>query len=181
MACKIVAISERSNGNDFQKILDGGLDAVVFNVGSSDALQKILDLVLVGQQVAILGPPLSAPPLSIDDIQATNARSELASNLETREPSPTLVPNPYILLSEREQQILSCVARGEANKTIARSCSITEARVKVYLQSILRKTRAHNRTQAALWAVENGVVAKTMPASNNAEEGKLHSDGTPKA
>ena len=46
-----------------------------------------------------------------------------------------------------------------SNKTIARSCSITEATVKVHLQSILRKISAQNRTQAALWAVENGLLS----------------------
>ena len=61
-------------------------------------------------------------------------------------------------LSDREQQVLLCVARGESNKTIARSCSITEATVKAHVKAILRKIALRNRTQAALWAVEKGLL-----------------------
>jgi len=59
-------------------------------------------------------------------------------------------------LSERENQILDGLVKGHANKVIARTCDITEATVKVHMKSILRKIRVGNRTQAAIWALENG-------------------------
>ena len=42
---------------------------------------------------------------------------------------------------------------GSSNKSIANGLAITEAIVKVHLKSILRKIRAQNRTQAAIWAM----------------------------
>jgi two-component system, NarL family, nitrate/nitrite response regulator NarL len=33
---------------------------------------------------------------------------------------------------------------------------LSEATVKVHLKAILRKTKTHNRTQAAIWAIEQG-------------------------
>jgi two-component system nitrate/nitrite response regulator NarL len=62
-------------------------------------------------------------------------------------------------LSERELQILDGLVQGHANKVIARMYDITEATVKVHMKSILRKIRVTNRTQAAIWAVENGFSA----------------------
>jgi two-component system, NarL family, nitrate/nitrite response regulator NarL len=173
---KLVAVGERLGDHSFQEILNGGVDAIVFNVGSSDALLTALELTLIGQQVVILGRQLESrsldhgrPPPAVDDTQTGPiSRSEAASDSETRSLG---LPNPHTQLSGREQQVLICVARGESNKTIARSCSITEATVKVHLQSILRKISARNRTQAALWAVENGLVAKTVLESNGAHDG----------
>ena len=76
-------------------------------------------------------------------------------------------------LSDREQQVLLCVARGETNKTIARSCSITEATVKAHVKAILRKIALRNRTQAALWAVEKGLLCH----QHLLEQNELSGDG----
>jgi len=62
-------------------------------------------------------------------------------------------------LSDREEQILKGLIKGHSNKTIARKCAVTEATVKVHMKSILRKIRVANRTQAAIWALENGYCA----------------------
>jgi DNA-binding NarL/FixJ family response regulator len=62
-------------------------------------------------------------------------------------------------LSEREAQILDGLAKGYANKVIARTCGITEAMVKSNIKSILRKIGVGNRTLAAIWALENDFTA----------------------
>ena len=166
--CKIVAIGEHFGKLDFQEILNSGVDAIVFNVGSSEALLKAIDLAFLGQQLVILGQPVDsgphhegAPPLAPSNGSTpTTTKSEMEPGSKTKKNfTGASAPNPHFHLSEREQQVLLCVARGESNKTIARSCSITEATVKVHLQSILRKIPAQNRTQAALWAVENGLLS----------------------
>jgi two-component system, NarL family, nitrate/nitrite response regulator NarL len=47
---------------------------------------------------------------------------------------------------------------GESNKVIARKLEIAEATVKVHVKAILRKVRVRNRTQAAMWAMQNSVT-----------------------
>jgi two-component system, NarL family, nitrate/nitrite response regulator NarL len=59
-------------------------------------------------------------------------------------------------LSARQRLILRYLIEGDPNKTIARKIHITEATVKVHVKAILRKIRVHNRTQAAIWAMNNG-------------------------
>jgi len=62
-------------------------------------------------------------------------------------------------LSRRELEILRHLLNGLSNKTIARHLQITEATVKVHVKGLLRKIRAANRTQAAIWAMKNGIGA----------------------
>jgi len=64
-------------------------------------------------------------------------------------------------LSERERSVLAMVAEGLPNKLIARRLSISEKTVKAHLTSVFRQIGVTDRTQAALWAVENGVTAQT--------------------
>ena len=66
--------------------------------------------------------------------------------------------SPYGL-SERKEQILKDLVKGLPNKIIARKLDIAEATVKVHMKSLLRKIRVANRTQAAIWALENGYGA----------------------
>lgn len=56
-------------------------------------------------------------------------------------------------LSDREAEIIECIAEGQSNKVIARRFSISEATVKIHVRGILRKVDARNRTQAAVWAL----------------------------
>ena len=48
---------------------------------------------------------------------------------------------------------------GASNKMIAYKLGITEATVKVHLKTLLRKIDVNNRTQAAIWAMNNGFTA----------------------
>ena len=73
----------------------------------------------------------------------------------------TLAPQ----LSKRERSILRCLIEGDSNKCIARKIDIAEATVKVHVKAILRKIRVQNRTQAAIWGMNNGSL--TRPASDS--------------
>lgn len=85
---------------------------------------------------------------------------------EKRDGVPGTLP-----LSERELVILRALVQGSANKVIANELDITEATVKVHVKAILRKLRAKNRTQAAIWAVRHmssqfGNQASSRPHEN---------------
>lgn len=56
-------------------------------------------------------------------------------------------------LTEREEQILGLVARGNTNKAIARELFISEQTVKNHVSSILRKLGLKKRTQMSLYAL----------------------------
>ncbi|MGH6678509.1 MAG: LuxR C-terminal-related transcriptional regulator [Bradyrhizobium sp.] len=64
-------------------------------------------------------------------------------------------------LSPREKLILRCLTEGDSNKSIARKIDIAEATVKVHIKAILRKIRVRNRTQAAIWGMNNGCQPRT--------------------
>ena len=63
------------------------------------------------------------------------------------------------MLSERESDVLRLVARGEANKQIARELGIAPSTVKSHVGSLMSKLGLGSRTQLALYAARSGLVA----------------------
>jgi DNA-binding NarL/FixJ family response regulator len=61
-------------------------------------------------------------------------------------------------LTPREREVLGLIGRGMANKVIARELSLSEKTVKAHVSSILAKLGVTDRTQAALYAVREGLV-----------------------
>ena len=61
-------------------------------------------------------------------------------------------------LTERETQTLRLVARGLSNKDIAAELDVSEVTVKTHVSSILSKLNLSSRTQAALFALKEGLV-----------------------
>lgn len=60
-------------------------------------------------------------------------------------------------LTEREREVLTLIADGRSNREIARALVLSEKTVKTHVSNILMKLDLADRTQAALWAVRNGV------------------------
>jgi len=60
-------------------------------------------------------------------------------------------------LTEREREVLTLIADGRSNREIARALVLSEKTVKTHVSNILMKLDVADRTQAALWAVRNGV------------------------
>jgi DNA-binding NarL/FixJ family response regulator len=73
--------------------------------------------------------------------------------------SARTAPDPLAGLSEREREVLTLVAKGYANKEIARRLEISEKTVKGHLTKVFRQIGVTDRTQAALWAEREGLTA----------------------
>jgi two-component system, NarL family, response regulator LiaR len=61
-------------------------------------------------------------------------------------------------LTERETETLRLIAKGMSNKEIAEELSVSEVTVKTHVSSILSKLNLQSRTQAALFALKEGLV-----------------------
>jgi two-component system, NarL family, response regulator LiaR len=61
-------------------------------------------------------------------------------------------------LTERELEVLRCIARGRSNKEIGQDLCISEKTVKSHVGKILDKLSLADRTQAALYAVKRGLA-----------------------
>ena len=69
------------------------------------------------------------------------------------------IPGSPEALTERETAVLRLVAKGQANKQVAKELGIGEQTVKSHVSRILGKLQLQSRTQAALYAVERGLVS----------------------
>lgn len=77
--------------------------------------------------------------------------------------------SPLDVLTDREVDVLRLIASGKSNKAIAKTLFLSVGTVKGYVSAVLAKLKVHDRTQAALWAVRNGVVDPTAdPESGSA-------------
>jgi two-component system, NarL family, response regulator LiaR len=61
-------------------------------------------------------------------------------------------------LTERETETLRLIAKGLSNKEVATQLSVSEVTVKTHVSSILSKLNLQSRTQAALFALKEGLV-----------------------
>jgi DNA-binding NarL/FixJ family response regulator len=77
----------------------------------------------------------------------------LMSSLQTGKPADATAE-----LTSRELEVLRLVGAGKANKAIANELEISERTARTHVSNILRKLGLTSRTQAALWAVREGLV-----------------------
>jgi two-component system, NarL family, nitrate/nitrite response regulator NarL len=180
-AIKLVVLAERSSTHDVITALQAGADGILSSNISSKMLLSSLQLVMLGQKLFSAWPsdllakprePAPMRPLVVAE-KTLPASPPQVVQFEPRtlpqQPAALAVAPHAVLrapivrtdaagspvLSDREKQILRCLVRGQSNKVIARELGIAETTVKVHIKSVLRKLRAANRTQAAIWALNH--------------------------
>lgn len=60
-------------------------------------------------------------------------------------------------LTRREKEILILITKGKLNKEIANELNITERTVKNHIANLFKKINVYDRTQAAVYAIRNGI------------------------
>lgn len=92
-----------------------------------------------------------------ESVMSSQMTGKLADSLRTST-KPRAVVQDGSRLTPREREILGLLARGASNKEIARSLELAESTVKIHVQAVLRKLNLATRVQAAVFAVEHGLV-----------------------
>ncbi|QQP90679.1 response regulator transcription factor [Skermanella sp. TT6] len=136
-ATRILVLADDMSVDVLRTAMGAGADGFLSKNVSPEALIQSLQLIMLGEKVF-----------------PTNLAAML---LDISAPSPQ---NSIRGLSPREQEILQLLVTGASNKMIAIRLGITEATVKVHLKTLLRKIDVNNRTQAAIWAMNNGFSAE---------------------
>ena len=152
---RIGIVTDRYRLEELVLAFRSGANGYFVDVMTCDVFIKSLELVMMGETVfppAFLSFVLDPEG---DRLGQAAPRDENSQAILIRNEN-TLAPQ----LSTREKSILCCLIEGDSNKCIARKIDIAEATVKVHVKAILRKIRVQNRTQAAIWGMNNGSVIR---------------------
>lgn len=106
-----------------------------------------------------------SPAELIDAVRATHKgdaqlHPEIAKRLMQEVASPTPGQRSHETLTERELDVLGLIARGLSNREIGTTLHISETTVKTHVSNILGKLHLDDRTQAAVYAVTEGLVSE---------------------
>jgi two-component system, NarL family, nitrate/nitrite response regulator NarL len=163
---KIILLFDRASSVDSQTLLASDIDGCIPLFVSPDTLVGTLQQIITADlRILILKNETCSMPCPLvrqeeaDELELTPTSLARSDDAEIGASDRTISRRIPHGLSEREEEILKGVVRGHSNKMIARTCGVTDATIKVHMKSILRKIRVANRTQAAIWALEQGYGA----------------------
>ncbi len=152
-ALKIMVVSRSESPATIQACLKVGVQAYLSKNISSDSFQNYLLFVALGERVLPM---------------------DIAMSLRTAPGFTPVVGTAKDLtvdFSPRERAILGYLIQGASNKVIARRLGIADGTVKVGVKMILRKIKATNRTQAAIWALQHDSFGRFLgEVANRSDE-----------
>jgi two-component system nitrate/nitrite response regulator NarL len=152
---KILMLTVSENEQDLSAALKAGADGYLLKTINSEDLSDSILKVLGGESVV-------SPEMTTKLVAAFRGTSGAGPLPQAGEAGACAnPPAPAVgleMLSVREREILTLIARGASNKVIARDLDIAETTVKIHVQHILRKLNLSSRVQAAVYATGRGVV-----------------------
>ncbi len=95
-----------------------------------------------------------------ESVMSPQMANRLADAVRAPQSNTKTSPAAAAKLSPREAEIIAMLAAGASNKEIARRLELAESTVKIHVQGILRKLNLSSRVQAAVYAVEHGLMEK---------------------
>ena len=132
----LVLTSFAENHQVFSAIKSGAMGYLMKDSSSEELIQAIRDTY---QDKPVLQPEIAR---------------KLMRDIQSHEPQSSLLST----LTEREIEILQYVALGKTNQEIADELFLSERTVRTHITNILGKLRLTNRTQAALYALREGIA-----------------------
>jgi DNA-binding CsgD family transcriptional regulator len=123
-------------------------------------------VVALGEPGIYLGHPIPArwvPEWRDSETAVVNTIAQVLAETYSRRPVPRLVnrrsgPDKR-MLTDRQWDVLRLLAQGLSNADIGGLLGMSENTVRIHVSAILKALKLSNRTQAALWAQQNGAEA----------------------
>jgi NarL family two-component system response regulator LiaR len=131
----VILTSHQDDGGLFDAIKAGATSYVLKTAGVETVVESVR---AAARGESVLDPSVAAKVL--EEMRRPRGREEVDR------------------LSKREIDVLTALARGRANKEIARELSISDETVKTHVSNILSKLHLADRTQAAIYGLQQGLV-----------------------
>jgi len=141
--CRILILSSVSYETSFIQAIAAGTDSYLLKTSETGGLLRTIQA--LGQ----------AAPHPVDEKPWYFAGELARFTQSVKSRTRPAVDYP---LTQRQIQILRCVASGLGNKEIASVLKIKVDTVKEHIRNILRLVNAKDRTAAAVWAFRNGLI-----------------------
>lgn len=100
-------------------------------------------------RAAAVGDSLVSPAITVRLLREMALRTPAASAAARRPAEP---------LTDREREVVRCLARGLTNAEIAGELFVSLSTVKTHLANVQAKLDARNRVEIAAWAWESGLA-----------------------
>ncbi len=152
----IIVISAVFDKEILQQTLDIGVAGYIPKTSSNNLIISAINLVLAGG-VYIPHELLYTPPSTPNN---KNTSKEYIAPLKALEKfADNTTESSQKSLTERQIEIVKCIAEGLSNKQIAYKLNLTEGTVKVHITVILKVLNVKNRTSAVIEAAKRGYIA----------------------
>ncbi|HCS39571.1 MAG TPA: DNA-binding response regulator [Anaerolineaceae bacterium] len=139
-ACKVIILtSYHEDSHIFPALRAGALSYVLKDIDPDD-LARAIRAAHAGD--AMINPQVAAR--MVKEIQGNNQDAM----------------NPFVELTDRELDVLRMIAVGKNNQEIAAELVVSESTVKTHITNLLSKLHVKDRTQAAAYAWQNGIVRR---------------------
>ena len=145
--CPIIVLGDRTNGGQVTQAVQQGVNGYIPTTLTATVVKEALRLVRAG------GIFLPAGALVDALAQIASVSDELHIDDQSAN-EDDVEPQNWPSFTPRQQQVLAHLCRGDPNKVIAYELNMQESTVKVHIRQIMKKLKATNRTQAALYAMK---------------------------
>lgn len=126
---KILIVTSMPDGSFIKKAREAGVDSFWYKEVQDEPLLDVMDRTMAGESVF----PDQAPVVLLGEAKSTD-------------------------FTDRELDVLRCVAAGYSDKEISEMLNISHGTERVHINNLLQKTACSSRTELAITAVKTGIV-----------------------
>jgi DNA-binding NarL/FixJ family response regulator len=132
---KIIALTMFEEISYFNQMVEAGADGFLLKKTTKDELEKAIQMVIIGE---------------------TYFSEEFVSNATRFNKPKTVICT--IELTEREQEVLELICKGQSNSEIAKYLGVSPRTIDGHRAHLLEKSGAKNAPQLVLYAIKNGLI-----------------------
>jgi len=160
--CRVIIVSAVLEPSIVSQALEAGARGCLLKLMEPEELIEAIRTVATGIKAVVFSPQIALS--LVTRVNPTTITTSNKPSEQTTVPTPaattTTTPAPLasLELTSREQEVLQLLSQGLTNKQIGYNLKLSEKTVKLHVSIVMAKLGAQSRTQAALYAVQAGLI-----------------------